>query len=73
MKLIDLQIGNQIGKELLQSSEIHEIPSDCFSYCSSQVKHFLDTKSMDARYKLLKFFTVAYTWILYLFEVSGAI
>ena len=59
MKHLDPQIETYIGKVLLQAGEIHEIPPECFTYCNSLVKPFLDTKLRDARYRALKCFIVA--------------
>jgi len=59
MKHMSPQLESQIGKVLLQADEIHEIPAECFSRCTSLVKHFSDTKSTGVRYKTLKCFTVA--------------
>ena len=73
MKHMSLQIESQIGKVLLQAGEIHEMPAECFSRCTTLVQHFLDTKSTGVRYKTLKCFTVAEAQAMNFLEVSRAI
>ena len=73
MKHRSPQIENQIGKVLLQASEIYEIPTECFSYCIKQLQRFSDTKPIGARYGVEKCFIIANVRAPYFLEVNGAI